>query len=101
MRLCPPCCRYLRPGDSLPVGVPPTDVKPMALPEGWREKYAGTTAGLLGTRQSHTGHVTWHIYMYLCNLPHAELPIAITANSCKSVESAGAVNSTMHVHAVC
>jgi hypothetical protein len=33
--------RYLRPGDSLPVGVCDADVTPIALPDGWREKYAG------------------------------------------------------------
>lgn len=35
--------RYLRPSDTLPIGVPAADVKPLALPEGWREKYAGKT----------------------------------------------------------
>lgn len=33
--------RYLRPGDSLPIGAAPTGLKPLALPQGWREKYAG------------------------------------------------------------
>jgi hypothetical protein len=34
-------CRYLRPGDSLPIGAAPEGLKPLALPQGWREKYAG------------------------------------------------------------
>lgn len=34
-------CRYLRLSDTLPIGTPAADVKPLALPQGWREKYAG------------------------------------------------------------
>lgn len=37
--------RYLRPGDSLPVGIPDHEVQPLALPAGWREKYAGGWVG--------------------------------------------------------
>jgi hypothetical protein len=33
--------RYLRPGDSLPLGTPEEGVKPLAMPEGWMRKYAG------------------------------------------------------------
>ena len=33
--------RYLRPGDSLPIGQPAEGVKATALPAGWKVKYAG------------------------------------------------------------
>jgi hypothetical protein len=51
LRVCTDCCccccahRYLRPSDTLPIGTPAADVKPLALPEGWREKYAGEGGG--------------------------------------------------------
>jgi allophanate hydrolase subunit 2 len=37
--------RYLRPGDSLPIGQPAEGVKPTALPAGWKVKYAGEGRG--------------------------------------------------------
>lgn len=33
--------RYLRPGDSLPIGAATAAAQPTSLPAGWREKYAG------------------------------------------------------------
>lgn len=39
--------RYLRCGDSLPVGTPDVaTAKPTALPQGWKEKYAGAVHGV-------------------------------------------------------
>jgi hypothetical protein len=53
-------CRYLRPGDSLPIGAAPEGLKPLALPEGWREKYAG--AAML--------HYCVLLYLRYCILLH-------------------------------
>jgi hypothetical protein len=54
------CLRYLRPGDSLPIGTPDADVKPLALPEGWREAYAGGR-GPGGGVQHHAQQPAWRL----------------------------------------